>query len=213
MKRLLPIFVLTMAAAPAFAGDIYAAIGVPGVMLGYSQPIGDRFSLRADVATLGHLHHSYSNTGIDYDGSLKADRLGIFADYFVYGGFRVTGGATFSNARYKATGHGNGSTITIGGQSYAATAADGVDATVKFPRAMPYVGIGYSAAPDAGPGWGFMFDAGISIGKPSVTGRVTGPLAGTVPQANVDQELSDVRNDVDKVKGIPQLTIGVTYRF
>jgi hypothetical protein len=213
MKRLISICALTLTAAPAFAGDIYAAIGVPGLMVGYSQPVTDNIALRADIATVGHQHYSYSNTGIDYDGALKADRIGLFADLFIYGGFRITGGATFSNTQYSATGHGNGSTITIGGQPYAATAADGVIATVKFPRTMPYLGVGYSAAPNAGPGWGFMFDAGLSFGKPSVTGQVTGPLAGNVPQSDIDRELQDVRGNVDKFKGIPQLTVGVTYRF
>jgi hypothetical protein len=165
------------------------------------------------LGTIGHLSHSYSATGIDYDGTLKADRVGLFADLFIAGGFRLTGGATFSNARYEATGHGNAGTITIAGHQYAATTADGVEANVKFPTVMPYIGIGYSPSLVARRGWGFMFDAGLSIGKPTVTGRVTGPLAAIVPQADVDQELSNVRNDVSKLKGIPQLTVGVSYRF
>lgn len=215
MKRFLTCAILATAtlSSPAWATDLYAAIGVPGVVLGVSQPVSDRFALRADVATLGNVSHSTTDNGITYDGKLKANRLGVFADAFVAGGFRLTGGVTFTDARYNAVGRSTGSTINIGGTTYTATSADGVVAQVKFPSTMPYLGIGYSSQPSNGKGWGFMFDAGLSIGKAKVTGQVTGPLAPNVPQSNVDAEVAKVRDDVNKLHGIPQLTVGVTYRF
>jgi hypothetical protein len=209
-------FVAALIAAPsAFAGDAYVGIGLPGISAGYAHPLTERWVVRGDVTTLGRHTLNRTEGGIDYDAKLQADRLGLFADWFAYRGLRLTGGLTLNNARVAMTGHGAGGTIDIGGTVYATTADDRIEVTVKFPKVMPYLGLGWnSREPAAGKGWGVALDLGLAFGKPRVNGQVSGPLlAGNVSQADIDRELAEIRDELRSIKGIPQASIAVAYRF
>jgi len=198
----------------AHAGEIYGGAGLPGVMLGYAHTASERLVLRADLSTIGSVSRDRSESGIDYTGTAKLNRAGLFADWFPgSGGFRLTGGVTFNDMKIDLAGHGNGGTITIGGNSYVTSADDRFNARIKFPSATPYVGIGWGHHA-AGPGWGFVFDLGGSIGRAKVEGSVSGPnLSGNVSQADIDAELTQLRDGVGKVRFVPQVSIGASYRF
>ena len=215
MKKILAAFVAAMGlAASAQAGEVYGNVGLPGVMLGYAQPVSDSLTLRADLGTLGSHDKDYEESGINYQGTAKLHRAGVFADWFAFGGgFRFTGGATFQNARLDLTADGAGQSFDIGGQTVVLAPGDRFDVRIKYPSVMPYLGIGYGHQP-SGTGWGSVFDLGVSIGKPKVTGKVSGPtLSGQVSQEDVDAELAELRDDVGDIKVLPQLSIGVNYRF
>lgn len=195
-------------------GTIYGGAGLPGIFLGYSQPISDRFAVRGDFATMGSRNESVVEDDIRYEGKVNVSRVGLFADYYVLGGLRLTGGATFNNVKFDLTGRSATGTVDIGGTQYLIGTEDRVNVQVKFPKVTPYVGIGYGYAPKSGKGFGFAFDLGMSIGSPKVTGSATGPnLDGQVTQADLDRELDEVRDDVAKIKGIPQVSIAISYRF
>ncbi|WP_157271872.1 hypothetical protein [Azohydromonas aeria] len=203
-----------LAATSAFAGDVYVGAGLPGLQLGYAQPVSDSVSLRADFSTLGRLDRTRAEDNLNYDARIKADRLGLFADWFFAGSWRAVGGLTFTNARADLRGSGNGGNITIGSRTYTAGPNEGFDVVAKFPRTMPYLGIGYGRHAQAQKGWSLAFDLGLSIGKPRVSGAVRGPLLSqVVDPADVERELADIRDDADRIKGIPQLSLAVNYRF
>jgi hypothetical protein len=203
-----------LAATSAFAGDVYVGAGLPGLQFGYAQPVSDSVSLRADLSSLGHLNRTRNETNLTYDAKLKADRLGFFADWFFAGQWRAVGGLTFNNARADLRGSGNGSNVTIGNTTYPAGPNEGFDVVAKFPRTMPYLGIGYGRHAQAEKGWSVAFDLGLAIGKPRVSGTVRGPmLSQVVSQADIDRELADIRDDANKIKGLPQLSLAVNYRF
>ncbi|MCW7538917.1 hypothetical protein OOT46_13810 [Aquabacterium sp. A7-Y] len=206
---------LCSAATLSHAGEVYTGIGLPGLMIGYAQPLNDSFTLRADFATLGSRSKNGSEEGIDYEGKIKFSRIGLFGDWFPFGnGFRFTGGVTFNKMRADLEGRPSGGTITIGDTTYAASGEDRFDVEVKFPSTTPYLGLGWGH--QAGPkgGWGFAFDVGASFGKAKVRGSVSGPLLSqTVSQEDIDRELEEIRDGVGKVKAIPQLSVGVNYRF
>ncbi|WP_028997693.1 hypothetical protein [Azohydromonas australica] len=213
MKKLL-IAAALAAASSAFAGDFYTGIGLPGLQFGYAQPVSESLVLRADVSTLGHHSRSRTEDNLNYDAKIKADRLGLFADWYFAGNWRAVGGLTFTNARADLRGSGNGATITIGNTTYTAGPNEGFDVAVKFPRTMPYLGIGYGRGPKAEKGWSLAFDLGVAIGKPKVSGSVRGTLLSSqVSQADIDRELAEIRDDADSIKGIPQLSLAVNYRF
>jgi hypothetical protein len=205
--------------AGAHAGEVYTGLGTHGVTLGYAQPVSPSLTLRGDFATLGSHSKTKREQDIDYDARLKYSRTGVFADWFVAGGWRLTGGVTVNNARLDMTARGNGSTIDIGGTTYAYSANDRFDVQVKFPRTTPFLGFGYGHhATDSG--FGFTFDLGASLGKAKLTSAASGPSFDAMTpsqrqqlQADIDEELSDLRDDVGKVKFLPLLSIGVNYRF
>ncbi len=203
----------SLGSTPAQAGDVYLGAGLPGVMIGYAHPLNDHFNVRADVSTLGTHSDNRTESGIDYQGTLKTTRTGVYADWFVSGGWRLTGGVTFNDFKLTLVGHGNGGTIDIGGTAYTTNPNDRFDVLIKFPKTTPYLGVGYGH--HAGErGWGFVFDAGASIGRAKVTGSASGPnLSGNVTQADIDRELQEVRDSVGKIRALPQLSLGVNYRF
>lgn len=196
------------------AGEVYGGMGFPGVMVGYAHPLSDSATLRADYATLGTRSDTTTEEGITYNTKIKVNRLGLFADWFVRPGssFRLTGGLTSNQYKVDLSGGGIGSTINIGNTTYALTAGDRFDVHIKFPNTTPYLGVGWGHQ-KADKGWGFHADLGGSIGKAKVTTSLSGALAAQVSQADVDAETAEIRDGVGKIRFVPQLTVGVSYRF
>ena len=201
--RLLAAIAMTGLAAaahlPAQAGEAYGAVGFPGVM--------------ADYASLGTHNKDGEREGINYKGKLKLARVGLFADYFPTGnGFRLTGGLTFNDMSLKLRSNmPAGSAINVGGTNYVATGNEYLNADVKIPKVTPYLGIGWGHHSRT-PGWGFLADVGVSIGKAKLDVDTNLASYG-VSQADIDREVEDLRDDVGKVRVVPQVSLGVSYRF
>lgn len=202
-------------ATPAAAGELYLQGGFAGGGIGYAQPITQQFTVRADVMTIGHRSDTFTEEGIDYRGKLKLDRVALFGDWFVGGGgFRLTGGLGAHDARLDLTAGGAGQTVTIGSRTLVLTASDRFDVQIEYPTVMPYLGIGYGHH-QALPGWGFVFDVGVFIGKAKVSGQASGAgfIASGLTQADVDAELQEIRDNAGDLKVLPQVTFGASYRF
>jgi hypothetical protein len=206
---------LISAPSMAVAGEFYGGIGVPGLMAGYAQAVSDLVVLRADVATLGTRRKDGVQEGIDYRGTLKANRLGAFADYFPWGTpFRLTAGLTLNQMRVDlrsdfATGQlvtvGNNTVVVPPGQSYY------FNVRVKVPEFTPYLGVGWGHR-DAAPGWGVVADLGASLGKAKVSVDTNVASAG-ISQADIDRETQQIKDGVGQIRVIPQLSLGVSYRY
>lgn len=198
----------------AHAGEAYGAVGFPGVMAGYAQTINDRLVLRADYASLGTHNKDGQREGIDYKGKLKLARVGLFADYFPGrgNGFRLTGGLTINEMSLKLRSNLRaGSFVNIGGTSYPVTGDEYLNADVKIPRVTPYIGIGWGHHRQE-PGWGVVADLGVSIGKARLDVDTNLASRGVDPD-DIDREIKDLKDDVAKVRVVPQLSLGMSYRF
>jgi hypothetical protein len=197
------------------AGEVYGGIGLPGLMLGYAQPINERFTVRGDVATLGSRDYNTTRDGVAYAGSVKAYRAGVFADWFAFaGGFRLTGGLTFNTLKADLSASGAGKKIQLGGANteYTLNADDKLAMSIKFPSATPYLGIGYGH--HVGKGLVFSWDVGASIGKPKVTITGTGTLLGAAgTQSDIAAEQAKIQKDLNKIPIVPQISLAVGYRF
>jgi hypothetical protein len=216
MKRALLIaVVLTTLTGASRAGEIYGGAGLPGLMLGYAQPIDERFTVRGDWATLGSHRKQITEEGVTYDAKGSFNRLGLFADWFVSGGFRLTGGMTFNNFKADLVAQGDGVTqFTVGGRTFVADPADRLDVKIRYPKVTPYLGVGYGH--QLGGGWGFTFDLGASYGRATVSETHSGPNLGNpavVTQADIDAEMAELRDGVAKVRYVPQVSLGFSYRF
>jgi hypothetical protein len=78
-------------ALPAHAGEVYGALGLPGATLGYAHTVNASLGLRVDASTTGSYKKNGTESGIDYQGKAKYNRVGLFADYFPFTGrFRVS---------------------------------------------------------------------------------------------------------------------------
>lgn len=210
-RRIVWIVACMTASAAAQAGQVYGGVGLPGVMVGYAQPLAG-FTVRGDVATLRLPDETANEEGIDYQAESKLDRLGVFADWFVLGGWRLTGGVTFNQMNVNLRAQGNGGVINIGGTDYTTSPDDRLDVKIEFPKTTPYLGLGYGHHPGNG-GFGFVFDLGASIGRAKLSATASGPNLGQADPADIDRELEELRDGVGKVRFFPQLSLGLTYRF
>jgi len=213
MRRQIVMLALAGASMAAQAGEVYGGIGLPGLMLGYAHAYSPTLTARVDVATLGSRSGNRTEDGIAYAGKIEAHRAGVFGDWFPFqGGFRLTGGVTFNKVGLELGAQPGAGSITIGGQTVNGLAAgDRFDVSIKFPSATPYLGLGYGH--HAGKGLGFHADLGVSIGRTKLTATASGPNLSSVTQPNIDAELAQLRDGVGNVRVLPQVSIGLNYRF
>lgn len=206
---------LSAAIAPAHAGEVYSLLGIPGVGLGYAQPLNSSFTLRGDLMTLGTHRKNQNEEGIDYAGTLKTNRGALFGDWFPFEGtFRVTGGVSFNTYSIDLLASGAGKVLDIGDNTYTLSADDRFNVNVNFPKTTPYLGIGWGH--QMGSGFRFSADIGAMIGRAKVKAAVTGPLkesGGAQLQSDIDSELMQLREGVGKVRALPQLSLGIGYSF
>jgi len=203
-------------APAAHAGSAYAQVGIPGIGIGYAQALNEVVTLRGDFSTLGSHTKNGSQEGINYEGKVKVSRWGLFADYFPLGnGFRVTGGATVNDMSVKLRSNVlAGTPLSIGNATVTADGTERFNADIKFPKVTPYIGIGWGHM-DKEPGWGFVGDVGVSIGRAKVTidTNVIQRSGGAITQADVDRETQELKDGVGKIRVLPQATLGVSYRY
>ena len=212
MKHTLMALAALTLTAGVHAQEVYTGIGTHGVMLGYAHPLSSDFTLRGDFGTFGTRNRNERDGGIDYDGKLTYNRVGLFGDWFAFGnGFRFTGGVTFNNMKLDLVAKGNGQPITIGNNTYPTDSTDRLNVKVEFPKTTPYLGIGYGHQLSAG--WGFVFDLGASIGKAKISETHSGNNFSQASQSDIDAELAEVHDDVGKIQAIPMIAIGFNYRF
>jgi len=209
-----------LATRPAAALEAYVATGFPYALVGVAQPINASFAVRADFGSIAHHGYSGSTSDNDFKGSLAYNRTALLADWFVAGGgFRLSGGATFNQAKATMTASAHSGKISIGGTQYDAPSnLYYVQSDLSFPKAAPYLGLGWGHH-DSPPGLSFNVDLGASIGTAKATPlKASAALASElalVQQGATDlaSENKDFQDTVHKFKAIPQLTLGVGYRF
>ncbi len=196
------------------AVEAYGSLGLPGVLVGVAHPVNQSFTVRGDYGGIGSLSGTRTEDGIRYDGTGDFNRLGLFGDWYALGnGFRITGGLTFNQMALDLEARPEGNTIMIGNNTYPVAANDRFVARIEFPRVTPYLGIGWGHHA-AEKGWGFNADLGVSIGRATVSTQTYGALA-TQPGIadDVAREQAELEEGVGKIRAIPQLTIGISYRF
>jgi len=202
----------------AQAQEVYTGVGLFGVQLGYAYALSPSLTLRGDLMNLGSRNQTINESGTQFQARLKASRQALVADWFPFESstFRLTGGATFNQVAFELAAGGANTSVDINNTKYNLAANDTLNIRVKMPSTTPYLGLGWGHK-QGGKGWGFHADLGVSVGQFKATETRTGRLVNGgelgVTQADVDKELTAVRDGVAKVKALPQATVGVSYHF
>lgn len=204
------------AASSSHAGEVYGSVGLPGVVVGYAHAVNQQLGLRIDAGTTGSFTRSRTESGIPYSVSFKYNRIGLFGDYFPFSGrFRLTTGLTVNDTALTLKTRFDGNTsVTFNDTTITPTVNDRFDATVKIPRVTPYLGIGWGHhAREAG--LGFVADLGVSIGraKLSVQQNLLDNYPGVLTQNDIDVKTAELRENVAKVRVLPQASVGLSYRY
>lgn len=193
------------------AVEVYGGAGTTGLELGVSQPLSDAVVARLDYNAL-KITRSFTTNSIDYDARLKSSNVGAYLDYFLVGGFRLTGGALIGNRNIHGVARSAGGVITLGGVTYTTSASDTLDFDAKFPTTTPYLGIGFGHHGQA-PGLHVYADAGVAYGRPKVTLSPSASLAAKVNQTDLANEQASAQDQADGLRAYPVLKLGIDYRF
>lgn len=195
---------------PAQATEAFTGIGTTGFEFGVAERLGGTTGLRASAEFLS-LGRDFERNGASYDTRLKFSSLGLYGDYFVGGGFRLTGGALLGTRKATGKAIATNGTITINGTTYPA-AGESVDAEVKFPSASPYLGIGYGHH-QSGKGLSLYVDLGAAWGKADAKLTPSAGILAAAGQANIDAEQANLQESADRFKVYPVLKFGIGYSF
>lgn len=209
-------WVCVAAASSSHAAEVYASVGLPGLVVGYAHTVNQQLGLRVDAGTTGSFARNRTESGIPYSVRFEYNRIGLFGDYFPFAGrFRLTTGLTVNDTALSMKSRFDGNTsVTFSDTTITPTVNDRFDAMVKIPRVTPYLGIGWGHhAREAG--LGFIADLGVSIGraKLSVQQNLLENYPGVLTQNDIDVKTDELRENVDKVRVLPQASVGLSYRY
>ena len=154
-----------------------------------------------------------------YAGEMDFSTLSAFLDLHPFGNaFFVSGGAYFGDRSVdvRATAAQN---QVIGGQILTPADFGQLVGEADFGGFAPFVGLGWNNTFRTNGPWGFKAVLGATFGEePSVDLRREGGVALPAPiQAQFDiereQEERDLEDEIDSLRILPVLQVGVTYRF
>jgi len=205
---------------------IYGKIGVVGTGLGYSYGLSQNFSVRTDFTTVGTFSYDDKDEEFDFKAKFKANQLGFYGDWFPFdrSSFRLSGGLHVRKIQLDIQGTPNqAGNITINDTTVNFGPGDFVGAEIKFPTVAPYFGIGFGHNNEKTTGFGFVFDLGVSVGKPKTTMNVNDGLKnkldiaakanGTTGDAEIEKQRKELADTADTLRLFPHLYFGLSYRF
>jgi hypothetical protein len=206
---------LALLSGPVLAQGVgvYGVVGTGGLGVGLNLPVGPAVGLRGEIASLTETD-TYTEDRITYKGDLKLKGNGLFVDVRPFMGvFRLVGGASFGGSAATLNAQATDGTVTIDGKTFNA-AGQSLQARIKYPSTMPYLGVGWGHGRFNEPGFTIGLDLGVSIGKPKVSlVGSSGLLAQPGAQAAIAAEERKVQNDLNSTKVLPVIKLSVGYQF
>jgi hypothetical protein len=195
--------------------DVYLGVGALSIAtIGYARPINSNFGLRGEYAFGPTLTQDTTTSGADASASIKANRGGLFADWYPFSnGLRLVGGVTFNDISLDVTAKGTGgSTVDINGIN-ASLVGQTFGASITFPTTTPYIGIGYGHHQSKDKGIGFYADAGLMVG--TFNAKITTSVLGQngITQADIDKESQSIRDKISSLNVLPSVSLGLVYRY
>jgi len=207
------------------ARGVYAKAGFLGVGLGYAHSINNRFGLRADFSTIGSQSRKGSWGNLRYQAKARANQLGAYGDYFpLDNGFRLSAGLHLRDLKIDGSPRADAAgTVRISNVRINYGPDDWAKATVKYPSVAPYLGIGWGHHASRAKGWGTVFDLGVTLRSPKTSLTLSDELyrrvdagarmLGSTADAEIDAQLQKIKDKADDFKVLPQVYLGVSYRF
>ncbi|WP_114814672.1 hypothetical protein [Paraburkholderia kururiensis] len=199
-------------AGHAAAQEIYLQGGTQGGGAGLAVGVTNWLGLHADVNGFA-FNHSFNAGGNEFNGHLRILHGGGYLDLFPFASssFRLTGGLLLDADRLQGNAVPTNGTFSLNGKAYPALPGAYANATVKYPVAMPYLGIGFGHKPTS-KGFGLVADVGVAYGRPRVDFSVSPDLQ-ALADGDIQREEQKIRDSVQRYRFYPIVQIGASYRF
>jgi hypothetical protein len=127
------------------------------------------------------------------------------------GSFHLTAGIITNPLTIDGVGKPTNGTMIINNVQYTQAQVGTLNATIKYASALPYLGLGWGTPASKDGGFGFLFDIGAAIGKPTVAMSSTGSAPGLA--ANIAAQQATTQNDANKLPVWPVISLGFVWRF
>lgn len=215
MKNLYGVLLAAGAAIAIGAMPLAASADASGASVGVSlESLGYGISLAYPIAPWTQIrvqsgnftaNPNFNSNGDAYNGHLTLSNILVTGEFHPLNRsfFLAAGGLINSN---KITASTTGSTITVGGTTYAAPAGSSINAAVTWNNLNPYIGIGFGPAR----GSGFGVDLGAAFqGKGKAV--VTNNGVPNVTAADIVNAQNQIQNTLNGFSTYP--VVGVRYSF
>lgn len=225
MFRLLAFaFLASAAAAPALAQTapgpvaVGAQIGTTGLGVEGQFRVSDYVTVRA-AGDLFRYEEEFDTDDLRYEGELDFSTVSAFVDVHPFrNAFFVSAGGFLGGRSVEVTGTPKRD-VVIAGQVIPAPRFGRLVGEADFGDAAPFVGVGFNNTFTQDGRWGFKVLAGAAFGSdPTVELRREGgdPLPPTVQSqfdAEREAEERDLEQELEDLKTLPVLQLGLAYRF
>lgn len=203
-------------ATPVQAGRIFAGVGAG--TLGIGADVGYQFSnwLKFRInANYLPVDVDLDFDDVDYNAEFRNLTAGFLVDLHPFmGDFRISVGAYYRDQNIDLSATPKGS-IEIGNNSYTAAQVGSLKAEIEWDKFAPYVGLGWGM----GSGTDMDFSIDFNLGAMYMSGVkvkywMTGPAAsmGTY-QDDIRREAESIKDDIDKWKWYPVVSLFLSFRF
>ena len=189
--------------------------GTTGLGIDLAFPLGESTRLRL-IGSMGNFSYNGDISDIEYAIDLSTPTLGGVLDWHPGGGaFRLSIGGFYSGIEADGSARPTDS-VDIGDGTFTPAEVGVLDAKLKYPAGMGYVGFGFGDA-FKGNRWTVSLDVGALLGPSPDFSLVSrdGLLSEySAFQEEVAREEQQVRDDVtDSLRFYPVITLGLSFRF
>jgi hypothetical protein len=199
--------------------NVYVGLGATSILsVGYAKPINDSWGLRGEFAITPKLTFNDTISGGSASVSFNSSRIGLFADWFPFDNqLRLVGGLTLNDIKGEFSGASSATNFVTVNNKKVSLAGESFNASLTFPTATPYFGVGLGHNPKKDKGLGFHTDVGLMIGnftssiKTSVLNKNI--LGVVITQADIDKETQSVKDAISSIGVLPSVSLGLSYRF
>ena len=204
--------------------NVYVGLGATSILsVGYAKPINNSWGLRGEFALTPKLTFNDTVSGGSASVSFNSSRIGLFADWFPFDNqLRLVGGLTLNDIKGEFNGASSATNFVTVNNKKVSLAGETYNASLTFPTATPYFGVGLGHNPKKDKGLGFHADVGLMVGSftssinTSLLNKPLVSLNGTplpITQADIDKETQSVKDAISSIGVLPSLSLGLSYRF
>lgn len=195
----------TGAAAQTLEGlSLETGLSTLGFYIAPKMDIAPQWQARAPLY-LGSFSDNFDLDGSRVDGKLTSNSIALMADYKLGdAGFRLSGGVSLGGYKLEGT----ATSLTIEGNTYTG------NFTAKLQQKndlAPVLAVGY--ARDFGNNWGFVAELGARITTFEISTTGQDAITNPAERAQFDADLAQANRDLEDMRLLPFLTLGVSYRF
>lgn len=189
-------------------------IGTLGIGADLTAGLSEHLNLRGGANMINVRYSGVESDDVAYDADIQYTSLSLLLDWHPFANhFRISGGAFWNNDDNTLEAQ-FADSQSVGGGTYTPEQIGTITGTLDMAQIGPYLGIGYGNAVGTQGRLSFAFDIGVMFQDYEVTLTADGLLAQNPGFLDdLDEEASDLEDELNSLGIYPVLMFGIAYRF